>query len=136
MSPLARIVAPVLVLAAGLQVGSAALAQTSVREVPPPAHRTARYISVKVWEGGNEAPNVSVRVPTALVSATIGLAAWSGMLDHGLEQARVHAGQDCGASIRITGRQIVSLWNDIVSGGPADLVRVDDGTDRVVVRLE
>ena len=136
MTPLARMVAPVLVLAAGLQVGSAALAQNAVREVPPLTHRTARYLSVKVWEGANEAPNVSVRVPTALVSATVGLAAWSGLLDHGLEQARVHAGRECGASIRITGRQIVSLWNDIVSGGPADLVRVEDGTDRVVVRLE
>ncbi|HZN02276.1 MAG TPA: hypothetical protein VFD06_01690 [Candidatus Polarisedimenticolia bacterium] len=138
MSPLARFVAPALILAAGLQISSAALAQNgTVREVPAPARRTARYLSVKVWEAGAVAPNVSVRVPTALVSTTIALAAWTGALDHGFEQARIHAGRECGGpSIRITGRQIVSLWSDIVSGGPADLVRIDDGHDRVVIRLE
>lgn len=138
MSPLARIVAPALILAAGLQVSSAALAQNdALREAPAPARRAARYLSVKVWEGGAVAPTVSVRVPTALVGTTLALASWSGVLDHGLEQARLHAGRECHApSVRITGRQIVSLWSDFVRGGPADIVRVEDGPDRVVIRLE
>jgi hypothetical protein len=138
MSPLARIVAPALIPAAGLQVSSAALAQNDARrEVPAPARRTARYLSVKVWEGGAVAPTVSVRVPTALVGTTLALASWSGVLDHTMEQARCHAGRRCvGPRVKITGRQIVSIWNDIVRGGPADIVRVVDGPDRVVIRLE
>jgi hypothetical protein len=137
MSMLARLVAPAVVLAAGLQISSAALAQNgTVREVPSPARRAARHLTVKVWQEGAVAPNVSVRVPTALVGATLALADWSGLLDHGLEQARTHAGKECGASIRISARQIASLWSDIVRGGPADLVRVEDGRDRVVIRLE
>lgn len=137
MSPLARVVAPALILAAALQVSSAALAQNgAIREVPAPARRAARYLSVKVWEGGAVAPNVSVRVPTAMVSTVVALAAWTGALDHGLHEARQCAARKGGPTIRLTGRQILSLWNDILSGGPGDLVRVEDGSDRVLVRLE
>lgn len=136
MSALARVVAPALILAAGLQVSSAALAQNgALREVPAP-RRAARYLSVKVWEGGSVAPNVHVRVPTAMVSTVVALGAWSGAFDHGLREARQCATKHGGPDIRITGRQILSLWNDILSGGPADLVRVEDGPDRVVIRLE
>jgi|KBSSwiStaDraftv2_1062776.scaffolds.fasta_scaffold108532_2 hypothetical protein len=135
MAPFARIVAPALVAAALLQTSSA-LAQNTGSEVPAP-HRTARYLTVKVWEQGAVAPNVSVRVPTALVSTVVGLAAWSGVLDRTIEAANEHA-PDCGNSVhlRITGRQIASIWSDMVGSGPADLVRVEDGTDRVVIRLE
>ena len=136
MTPLARVLAPALILAAGLQVSSAALAQNgALREVPAP-RRAARYLSVKVWEGGAVAPNVNVRVPTALVSTVVALGAWTGAFDHGLREARQCAERNGGPTIEITGRQILSLWNDIVSGGPADLVRVEDGGDRVIVRLE
>ncbi|HEV8200842.1 MAG TPA: hypothetical protein VGS03_12540 [Candidatus Polarisedimenticolia bacterium] len=136
MAPLARIVAPALVVAALLQTSSALAQNTAGGGVPAP-HRTARYLSVKVWQQGAVAPNVSVRVPTALVSTVVGLAAWSGVLDRTIEAANEHAA-DCGNSVhlRITGRQIASIWSDMVGSGPADLVRVEDGTDRVVVRLE
>jgi hypothetical protein len=135
MALLARLVAPALLAAALLQTSSA-LAQNTAGQGAP-AHRTARYLSVKVWEAGAVAPNVSVRVPTALVSTVVGLAAWSGVLDRTIEAASEHA-PDCGNSIhlRITGRQIASIWSDMVGSGPADLVRVEDGTDRVVIRLE
>jgi len=137
MSPLVRVLAPALILAAGLQSSSAALAQNDpLREVPAPARRAARYLSVKVWEGGAVAPNVSVRVPTAVVSTVVALAAWSGALDHGLDEARQCGVRHGGPSIRVTGRQILSVWNDILSGGPSELVRVEDGADRVLVRLE
>jgi hypothetical protein len=136
MALLARLVAPALLAAALLQTSSA-LAQNTAGQGAPVAHRTARYLSVKVWEAGAVAPNVSVRVPTALVSTVVGLAAWSGVLDRTIEAANEHA-PDCGNSIhlRITGRQIASIWSDMVGSGPADLVRVEDGTDRVVIRLE
>ena len=136
MAPFARIVAPVLVAAALLQTSSALAQNTAGSGVPAP-HRAARYLTVKVWEQGAVAPNVSVRVPTALVSTVVGLAAWSGVLDRTIEAANEHA-MDCGNSVhlRITGRQIASIWSDMVGSGPADLVRVEDGTDRVVVRLE
>ncbi len=136
MAPFARIVAPVLVAAALLQTSSALAQNTAGSGVPAP-HRTARYLTVKVWERGAVAPNVSVRVPTALVSTVVGLAAWSGVLDRTIEAANENA-MDCGNSVhlRITGRQIASIWSDMVGSGPADLVRVEDGTDRVVVRLE
>jgi hypothetical protein len=137
MATLARLVAPGLILAVVLQSTSALAQNSAGQSVPPAAPRAAHYLAVKVWEGGSVAPNVSVRVPTALVSTTLALASWSGILDRGLDAARAHASEDCpGMRIRITGRQIVSLWSDIVSGGPTDLVRVDDGPDRVVVRLE
>ena len=137
MSPLARLVAPALILAAALQTNSAALAQNgALREVPAPARRAARYLTVKVWEGGAVAPNVNVRVPTAMVSTVVALAAWSGVLDHGLHEARQCAARNGGPSIRLTGRQILSLWNDVLSGGPNDLVHVEDGADRVLIRLE
>ncbi|HYV19159.1 MAG TPA: hypothetical protein VFC25_09025 [Verrucomicrobiae bacterium] len=136
MAPFARIVAPVLVAAALLQTSSALAQNTAGRGVPAP-HRTARYLSVKVWEQGAVAPNVSVRVPTALVSTVVGLAAWSGVLDRTIEAANEHA-PDCGNAVhlKITGRQIASIWSDMVGSGPADLVRVEDGGDRVVIRLE
>jgi len=136
MAPLARIVAPVLVAAALLQTSSALAQNTAGATVPAP-HRTARYLTVKVWEQGAVAPNVSVRVPTALVSTVVGLAAWSGVLDRTIEAANDHA-SDCGKSVhlKITGRQLASIWSDMVGSGPADLVRVEDGTDRVVIRLE
>jgi len=136
MASLARVVAPALVAAMLLQTSST-LAQNGGAGSPP-AHRTARYLTVKVWQAGAVAPNVSVRVPTALVSTVVGLAAWSGLLDRTIEAAREHAPSDCGTAVhvRITGRQIASIWSDIVGSGPADLVRVEDGTDRVVVRLE
>jgi len=138
MATLARLVAPALILAVVLQSTSALAQNTAGRSRPPAAApRAAHYLAVKVWESGSFAPNVSVRVPTALVSTTLALASWSGILDRGLDAARAHASEDCpGMRIRITGRQIVSLWSDIVSGGPTDLVRVDDGPDRVLVRLE
>jgi hypothetical protein len=135
MASLARIVAPALVAAALLQTSSALAQNTAGRTVP--AHRTARYLTVKVWERGAVAPNVSVRVPTALVSTVVGLAAWSGLLDRAIETAREHA-PDCehAVHLKVTGRQIASIWSDLVGSGPADLVRVEDGADRVVVRLE
>jgi hypothetical protein len=136
MAPLARIVAPVVVAAALLQTSSA-LAQNTAGRMPP-ARRPAHDLTVKVWERGAVAPNVSVRVPTALVSTVVGLAAWSGLLDRTIEAAREHAPADCGSGVhvRFTGRQIATLWSDIVGGGPTELVRVEDGSDRVVVRLE
>src|SRR6185436_352352 len=137
MAPLMRIVAPGLILAIALQ-STSALAQNTPVPLPAPAHRTAHYLAVKVWERGSAAPNVNVRVPTALVSTVVALAAWSGILDRGLQAARRH---DCeyangGVHLSLTGLQIASLWSDIVSGGHAALVRVEDGADRVVVRLE
>jgi hypothetical protein len=138
MAPLMRIVAPGLILAVALQSTSALAQNTPGQPLPAAAHRTAHYLSVKVWEGGAVAPNVNVRVPTALVSTVVALATWSGILDRSIEAAREHGCPHANGGMRInlTGRQIASLWSDIVSGGPADLVRVEDGSDRVVVRLE
>lgn len=137
MAPLMRIVAPGLILAVALQ-STSALAQNNGRPpLPALEHRTAHYLTVKVWEGGSDAPNVNVRVPTALVSTVVALASWSGILDRSIEAAREHGCRHAGGvRVNLTGRQIASLWSDIVSGGPADLVRVEDGADRVVIRLE
>ena len=136
MATLARLVAPALLAATGLQ-SSSARAQNGAAFRPAPAARAARYLTVKVWEAGAVVPNVSVRVPTALVSTVIGLAAWSGLLDHTLAAALTHAGDNgCSVKLRITGRQIASIWSDVVGGGPTDIVRVEDGTDRVLVSLE
>jgi hypothetical protein len=135
MASLARVVAPALIAATLLQTSST-LAQNGAATSSAP-RRAARYLTVKVWQEGAVAPNVSVRVPTALVSTVVGLAAWSGLLDRTIEEARSHCNAAQGdVRIRVTGRQIASIWSDVVGSGPADLVRVDDGHDRVVVRLE
>jgi hypothetical protein len=133
---LARVVAPALIAATALQ-SSSALAQNGASTARP-APRAARYLTVRVWEAGAVAPNVSVRVPTALVSTVVGLAAWSGLLDRTIEEAQSHACDVSGDRVRmrITGRQIASVWSDIVGSGPTELLRVEDGTDRVLIRLE
>jgi hypothetical protein len=78
-----------------------------------------------VWETGSHAPNVSVRVPTTLVSVTVGLLAWTGAFDHAMAHARAHCGDGPGgAHVILSGRDLVRLWSSMLQGGASQLVAV------------
>jgi hypothetical protein len=90
-----------------------------------PASRPAHWLHVRVWETGSRAPNVSVRVPTALVSVTVGLLSWTGMFDHAMAQARTHCGDGSGgAHLTLSGRDLVRLWSSVLQGGASQVVTV------------
>jgi hypothetical protein len=90
------------------------------------AARPARWLHVRVWEAGSVAPNVSVRLPTALVSVTVDLLAWTGALDH----AVAHASSD--RSVTLRGRDLERLWSSMLRGGAAQLVAVRSGDGSAV----
>jgi hypothetical protein len=86
--------------------------------------RPAHWLHVRVWEAGSVAPNVSVRLPTALVSVTVGLLAFSGVLDHA--EAHEHG------KVILSGRDLARLWSGMLNGGAAQLVAVRSGDGSAV----
>jgi hypothetical protein len=98
-----------------------------------PAARPAHWLHVRVWETASRAPNVSVRVPTALVSVTVGLLSWTGVFDHALAHARAHCGDGPGgAHVALSGRDLVRLWSSLLQGGASQLVAVHSADGSVV----
>ena len=105
---------------------------------PAPAPRPfVRQLRVRVWEPGAVAPNVSVNVPTFLVTAIVRTASMTGLLDRALDEARRHDDADSCPGIRLRGREIDALWSALTGSGPASLVEVNDGAGgRVVIRVD
>jgi hypothetical protein len=98
----------------------------------PAAIRPARWLHVRVWETGSRAPNVSVRVPTALVSVTVGLVSWTGVFDHAMAKARAHCDGAGGPHVVLSGRDLVRLWSSMLRGGASQLVAVHSGDGSAV----
>ena len=119
-----------LLLAALLSGPSAAAVVTPA--APPAAARTAHWLHVRVWETGSRAPNVSVRVPTVLVSVTVGLLSWTGVFDHAMAHARRHCGGPDGPQVTVSGRDLVRLWSSLLRGGATQLVEVHSGDGSAV----
>ena len=118
--------------AAGVTARGPEHAAASSPTAGPPA-RPAHWLHVRVWEPGSAAPNVSLRVPTALVSVTVGLLSWTGVFDHAAEVARARAGDRPGCPrLILSGRDLVNLWSILLKGGTAQLVQVHAGDGSAV----
>lgn len=115
-----------------------ATAETRAAATPVAPRPFIRKIHVKVWEAGSVAPNVSVHVPTFLVSTAVKVMSVTGLFDRAIEEARRHTdAADCPRGIRLNGRQIDALWSALVNSGPVSLVEVDDGAGgRVEIRAD
>jgi hypothetical protein len=108
-----------------VKAAKASAASAPSAAVPVPAARPAHWLHVRVWETASRAPNVSVRVPTALVSVTVGLLSWTGVFDHAMTHARAHCGDGPGgAHVTLSGRDLVRLWSSLLQGGASQLVAV------------
>lgn len=106
-------------------------------ESSPAPRPFIRHLRVRVWEPGAVAPNVSVNVPTFLVTAVIKTASITGLLDRALDEARRHDDADSRPGIHLRGREIDALWSALTGSGPASLVEVSDGAGgRVVIRVD
>lgn len=113
--------------------------------VAPPSDASAaprpfiRKLRVRVWEPGAVAPNVSVNVPTFLITVLVRTASVTGILDRALDEIRVHGEARGGAAcpLRLRGRQVDALWSALTGNGPASLVEVRDGDGgRVEIRVD
>jgi hypothetical protein len=103
-----------------------------------PPRPLVRHVHVRVWEPGAVAPNVSVRVPLFVVTATVKIMAMSGLLDQTIDHARHISCADARqGAISLRGRDIAAMWSVISRSGPAELVNVvgDDG-GRVIVGID
>jgi hypothetical protein len=125
MIPTARRAPAVLGLLCAVLVSLPSAAGVAVPAAPAAA-RPAHWLHVRVWEAGSIAPNVSVRLPTALVSVTVGLLAWTGVLDH----AAAHA--SCPHAVSVNGRELSRLWSSLLRGGASQLVAVHSGDGSAV----
>jgi len=114
----------------------ASAAMTTPADAPRPF---IRRLHVRVWEPGAVAPNVSVNVPTILITAVVRTASVTGLFDRALDAIKRHANQD-GADacpLKLRGRQIDALWSALAGNGPASLVEVNDGNGgRVEIRVD
>lgn len=98
-----------------------------------------RKLRVRVWEPGAVAPNVSVNVPTLLITVLVKTASVTGILDRALDEIRVHGDAQGGAAcpLRLRGHQVDALWSALTGSGPASLVEVRDGDGgRVEIRVD
>jgi hypothetical protein len=96
---------------------------------PGEARPFIRKLHVRVWQPGAVAPNVSVNVPTCLITVLVRTASVTGLLDRALDSARAKAAEHGAGScpLRLQGRQIDALWSALTGNGPAALVEVNDG---------
>jgi hypothetical protein len=112
--------------------------RAEARPGPPAAVVASGHrLKIRVWERSGTAPTVVVNVPTALVSAAVTLASRSGALDWAIASAAASAeSADCPA-LRIRGAQLATLWRQLASAGPAELVQVHGSNgDRVEIKIE
>jgi len=122
-------------------VGTALLWAAPARVDPAPPRPPVRRIHVRVWDAGAVAPSVSVNIPVVLVTATLKVASYCGILDRSLDRAReetmADTAPDGAVPFDLNGRDVVALWMALVGSGPADLVSVDDGRGgRVQIRID
>jgi hypothetical protein len=127
---------PVGVAAAPVSGAGAPAVMTAPADAPRPF---VRRLHVRVWEPGAIAPNVSVDVPTILITALVKTASVTGLLDRALDAVKTHGNLD-GADacpLKLRGRQIDALWSALAGNGPASLVEVNDGAGgRVEIRVD
>ncbi|HUD71793.1 MAG TPA: hypothetical protein VMQ62_07500 [Dongiaceae bacterium] len=98
-----------------------------------------RKLHVRVWEPGAVAPNVSVTVPTLLITALVKTVSMTGLLDRALDAVETRGKHDGAETcpLKLRGRQIDALWSALAGNGPASLVEVSGGDGgRVEIRVD